>query len=641
MSKLRSTGIAEALPVAEMRSSGIEPSPRSATPPAIVRFPKWQRARDRACAALLAGENRLLVTGPAGTGKSTLLHEIARILRYTGWQVAVRIATLQTDGEQSAATALQSVLLVDEADRLSNHELEQLDREGWGAILLAGLDPIGSRWEAGARISLSALSPTEARGYIAEWMSIAGQALSTVEPSAIERVAELGAGVPRLLSSLLGGAIWMAAASGTEKVTRQHVEDAAALRACFLEEEGGAPPEAEGSPGSSVSAAQHDRERVKTDPKDASEPAKASVDAGQIHRAATLHDTASRRRGGMLVPALATCIVVLAGGAGAAVRTWPDETVQAAQAVLATVARHMSVLRQREPVAPTDSPGALALPAPEGQRGPEPAVEAVQFQTEISPPRGPERPATAELPMPAGSVTLKHSALERASSSGPVQDPAPEHDSIAPEPMSLNPAVSVEQQSSSRAESGGGEQIGPSPEQQEAAPIGLAEAMSLAPAGLPGASASATARPQSEEGFFVQPQGQSGSPGRPDNVAAGHAQLARAPAPEPQTAVGSRPELAPASISPAAVTRLLARGDALIAIGDIAAARLVYQRAVTRGSELAATAMGKTYDPGFLGQIGAIGVLADPEAAAAWYRKAAALSGGNPPPLVVGTKTGQ
>jgi TPR repeat protein len=76
---------------------------------------------------------------------------------------------------------------------------------------------------------------------------------------------------------------------------------------------------------------------------------------------------------------------------------------------------------------------------------------------------------------------------------------------------------------------------------------------------------------------------------------------------------------------PAAVSALLARGDELIRIGDIAAGRLVYQRAATLGSGQAATAAGRTYDPRFLRQIGTMGVVADPEAAAAWYRKGAAL----------------
>src|SRR4051812_37609146 len=66
--------------------------------PAVVPFPHWQRARDRACAAILAGETRLLITGPAGTGKTVLVHEIARILRYAGWHSTVRNAGMKLGG---------------------------------------------------------------------------------------------------------------------------------------------------------------------------------------------------------------------------------------------------------------------------------------------------------------------------------------------------------------------------------------------------------------------------------------------------------------------------------------------------------------------------------------------------------------
>jgi type II secretory pathway predicted ATPase ExeA len=93
-----------------------------------------------------------------------------------------------------------------------------------------------------------------------------------------------------------------------------------------------------------------------------------------------------------------------------------------------------------------------------------------------------------------------------------------------------------------------------------------------------------------------------------------------------RTDAAAPPVEAPQSRAPsAAVAALLARGDSLIAIGDIAAARLVFQRAVRADSGLAATAIGQTYDPRFLRRIGAVGIVPDPGAAATWYRKAIAL----------------
>ena len=63
----------------------------------------------------------------------------------------------------------------------------------------------------------------------------------------------------------------------------------------------------------------------------------------------------------------------------------------------------------------------------------------------------------------------------------------------------------------------------------------------------------------------------------------------------------------------------------MLSLGDISAARLLYERAAALGSARAATAVGKTFDPAFLATIHASGIPPDPAAAASWYRKAAAL----------------
>lgn len=75
----------------------------------------------------------------------------------------------------------------------------------------------------------------------------------------------------------------------------------------------------------------------------------------------------------------------------------------------------------------------------------------------------------------------------------------------------------------------------------------------------------------------------------------------------------------------ALVQILLARGDALLATGDVVAARLMYERAAVGGSSRAAIAAGMTHDPGFLAQLGVRGILPDPHAASDWYRRAADL----------------
>ena len=68
----------------------------------------------------------------------------------------------------------------------------------------------------------------------------------------------------------------------------------------------------------------------------------------------------------------------------------------------------------------------------------------------------------------------------------------------------------------------------------------------------------------------------------------------------------------------------MARADAMLALGDIASARLFYERAVSLGSARAAMEVGKTYDSAFLTSIHATGIIPDPAAAEFWYRKGTA-----------------
>jgi len=70
------------------------------------------------------------------------------------------------------------------------------------------------------------------------------------------------------------------------------------------------------------------------------------------------------------------------------------------------------------------------------------------------------------------------------------------------------------------------------------------------------------------------------------------------------------------------VEALVKRGNESLALGDIAAARLFFQRAADAGSAPAAVALGKTYDPNYAT---ARGSTPDAAKAADWYRKAAAF----------------
>lgn len=114
------------------------------------------------------------------------------------------------------------------------------------------------------------------------------------------------------------------------------------------------------------------------------------------------------------------------------------------------------------------------------------------------------------------------------------------------------------------------------------------------------------------------------NPAASANAAATDATAVTPPASAPPSA--AVPTHTQSASPPQAMIGLLTqRGDAALAVGDIVGARLLYERAAAMGSATAATAAGKTYDLDFLLRADTHGIRPDQEAAAAWYRKAAAL----------------
>ena len=60
-------------------------------------------------------------------------------------------------------------------------------------------------------------------------------------------------------------------------------------------------------------------------------------------------------------------------------------------------------------------------------------------------------------------------------------------------------------------------------------------------------------------------------------------------------------------------------------MGDVASARLFYERAIDNGNGEAALRLGETYDPKFLQMTKLLVVRGDPAAAAFWYHRAREL----------------
>lgn len=94
----------------------------------------------------------------------------------------------------------------------------------------------------------------------------------------------------------------------------------------------------------------------------------------------------------------------------------------------------------------------------------------------------------------------------------------------------------------------------------------------------------------------------------------------------PATSPVAPPTAPPARrVDPGELEALLKRARSLLAIGDIASARLLLERAADAQEADAALMLAWTYDPEVLGTPDARTVIPDPEKARIWYRRAAEL----------------
>lgn len=78
------------------------------------------------------------------------------------------------------------------------------------------------------------------------------------------------------------------------------------------------------------------------------------------------------------------------------------------------------------------------------------------------------------------------------------------------------------------------------------------------------------------------------------------------------------------SLEPDRGRQLLARGRELLELGDVASARLLFERAAEGGDAQAALLVGETYDPVRLAVRGVIGLSGSAETAKGWYQRALA-----------------
>jgi hypothetical protein len=97
---------------------------------------------------------------------------------------------------------------------------------------------------------------------------------------------------------------------------------------------------------------------------------------------------------------------------------------------------------------------------------------------------------------------------------------------------------------------------------------------------------------------------------------------ANVPLPIPNSPAETALVTPPPGLSNSEVAELLDHGDALLRNGDVASARLFYERAASAGDGRAALRLGATFDPEFLGRLGLGKLQANPAEARSWYSRA-------------------
>lgn len=599
-----------------------------------VPFTSWRVARDQVLAALLAGQRQLMVTGPPGTGKTLLLHDISRILGAAGWEAEMyRPAASGYGNPIGPSSAKPGVLLVDEADHLTVDDLDMVIASTGCAILLAGLDRLAGACPGWARVKLAPLTAQGGKAYVELWLQQGGLGAAVLSDEAAARAVELSEGVPRLLARLLGGALWLADSQGEVTVTVAHVDDAARLRTALAAPDAfdNADEAAKDVPPKNVSATPVTTKVVPvpatlgvapTIPEPALPPAaihqgtlmprpdEKPIDAVALPSDPDYYSDTQRSRATsgriwivVAVIALISAVIVL------------NQKIPAIRANLARLASTIST-----PMSP-------------------PVVEAAQ---------APELPARADPPAasteaadPTTPATIK-----------PPADIATEPQ-VAPPPAPTSPPHAEKQAATAMAEPTAIQAVASLPTAEfspasetlvavrEPAPViatievPIAVPVTLLPAPPPPVMTPGAAKLAPEPQAVVVDQPSLAVVPTPPSASAPN--IAPTPAAQTPPVVTSSVQEAAASLPlvvsgappgpklPAAtLLLLLTRGDQMISLGDVSAARLLYGRAASAGSGMAARAMGRTFDPAFLTSIGA-GMAPDPVAAGNWYRLAITL----------------
>ena len=225
--------------------------------------------------AILQRKGFVVLTGDAGTGKTTLLARILRFLPTTRVQSSVILNPTLTPEEFLELTLLDfgvhdvpsskaqrlrklqhllvdggskgriSVLIIDESHKLSRDVLEEIRLLGnfeepdgkLLQIILVGQDELDDllnredlrqlKQRISVRLSIAPLSRSDVEPYMHHRWQIAGGDNLPFSEDAISLIAELSGGIPRVINNLCDNSFALAVSEGLTSIAPRHVRDAA------------------------------------------------------------------------------------------------------------------------------------------------------------------------------------------------------------------------------------------------------------------------------------------------------------------------------------------------------------------------------------------------------------------------------
>ena len=180
------------------------------------------------------------------------------------------------------------------------------------------------------------------------------------------------------------------------------------------------------------------------------------------------------------------------------------------------------------------------------------------------------------------------------------------------------PAEEAPAEAHKRASSSGGPAVSPPA-------AGVTQSAASARPTAVSVSTTTTAEVVSSPGAIAVVSAPATPPGKPEPNAAMAPAL---PPPETTSTVATSPRPKPSvkqGFSASEINALLERGNALLRSGDVASARLFYERAADAGEAQGAVRLAETFDPVFLDRAYLRGVRGDFAAALSWYRRAREL----------------